>query len=128
MICLAAALILMLVLMPALLKKLRAMKMGQTIYELGPKAHLNKQGTPNMGGILIGGITVLILIVTQLIKWRTQGGPFIEMPLLFVLLLSCGAMAMRRARWSTVITRRRLRRGRKSRQVASSRRRLASPS
>ena len=52
----------MLLFMPRLLPKLRAMKLGQTIYELGPK-HQQKQGTPNMGGILIGACTVLALLL-----------------------------------------------------------------
>ena len=46
----------MLLLMPRLLPRLRALKLGQTIYALGPK-HQQKQGTPNMGGILIGFCT-----------------------------------------------------------------------
>ena len=79
-ICLVSALVLMLLFMPSLLKKLRALKFGQTIYELGPKAHLNKQGTPNMGGLLIGGITLLAAVVTLLIYWGKQGGSFITAP------------------------------------------------
>ena len=59
--------VLMLLLMPKLLPRLRAMKLGQTIYELGPK-HQQKQGTPNMGGILIGGITAAG--PSTLAKWR----------------------------------------------------------
>ncbi len=57
-----AALTGVLLLMPRLLPKLRAMKFGQTIYELGPK-HQQKQGTPNMGGILIGSMTVLVTVI-----------------------------------------------------------------
>ncbi|MBQ7184773.1 MAG: phospho-N-acetylmuramoyl-pentapeptide-transferase [Clostridia bacterium] len=93
-ICLVSALVLMLLFMPSLLKKLRALKFGQTIYDLGPKAHLNKQGTPNMGGLLIGGITLLAAVVTLLIYWGKQGGSFIGMPLLFIVVLSAGAMAI----------------------------------
>ena len=93
-ICLVAALLLMLIFMPALLKKLRALKFGQTIYDLGPKAHLTKQGTPNMGGLLIGGVTLAITIVTQLIAWGKRGGSLIRMPLIFIVLLSAGAMAI----------------------------------
>ncbi len=92
--CLIAAVILMLAFMPTLLKKLRALKMGQTIYDLGPKAHKTKQGTPNMGGILIGGITVLLSIAALLIQYVKHGGSFIQSPLLFFLLLSLGAMAI----------------------------------
>ena len=46
-------------LIPALVK----MKVGQSIKEIGPTWHLNKQGTPTMGGLMfIIGIGVAILI------------------------------------------------------------------
>ncbi len=73
--------------MPYLIKKLKTMQFGQTIYELGPKAHLNKQGTPNMGGILIATAAVLSSLVfsfAQADAWK----------LLPVLLASLGAMAI----------------------------------
>ena len=83
---------LMLALMPVLLPRLRAMKMGQTIYELGPK-HQQKQGTPNMGGILIGGITAVCLIVFCLVRLSGAGLSFSVLaqgllPLLFITLFS----------------------------------------
>lgn len=62
---LAAAM--MLALMPTCIRKLKALKFGQTMYELGPQSHLNKKGTPNMGGIVMGPVTVasaLALFVT----------------------------------------------------------------
>ena len=41
---------------------LHALKAGQTIKEIGPKWHMNKQGTPTMGGIMfIVGILIAIL-------------------------------------------------------------------
>ena len=41
---------------------LHALKAGQTIKEIGPKWHMNKQGTPTMGGIMfIVGIFIAIL-------------------------------------------------------------------
>ena len=58
----ALALAGMLLLMPWLLPRLRALKLGQTIYELGPK-HQQKQGTPNMGGILIALCSVVAMCV-----------------------------------------------------------------
>ncbi|MBQ9197082.1 MAG: phospho-N-acetylmuramoyl-pentapeptide-transferase [Clostridia bacterium] len=54
---LAAAM--MLALMPKCILKLKALKFGQTMYELGPQSHLNKKGTPNMGGIVMGPVTAL---------------------------------------------------------------------
>lgn len=58
---LAAAL--MLVLMPRCIMKLRALKFGQTMYELGPQSHLNKKGTPNMGGIVMGPVTLVCTLL-----------------------------------------------------------------
>lgn len=61
-ICVMAALLalgIMLLVMPKYLPYLKKLKFGQTIYDLGPKAHLAKQGTPNMGGIVIAGATVI---------------------------------------------------------------------
>lgn len=42
-----------LILYPPLIRRLRAMKLGQPIRELGPASHLEKKGTPTMGGIVI---------------------------------------------------------------------------
>lgn len=73
--------------MPSLIKKLRSMQFGQTIYELGPRAHLNKQGTPNMGGILIATAAVVSSLVFSFFQseaWR----------LLPMLLAALGAMAI----------------------------------
>ena len=85
----ALSLGLMLLLMPRLLPKLRALKLGQTIYELGPK-HQQKQGTPNMGGILIGGITAVILFSGIAYCCIRDGLPFfsIDQPLWALLLIS----------------------------------------
>ncbi len=46
---------------------LHRLKFGQTIREIGPKWHKNKQGTPTMGGIMfIIGITAAVLICVPL--------------------------------------------------------------
>lgn len=44
---------------PWLIRKLREFKIGQQIRDDGPKSHLNKAGTPTMGGILIVGAIVI---------------------------------------------------------------------
>ena len=54
-----------------LIPVLRAKKIGQTIYELGPSWHMSKQGVPTMGGI--GFIPPFLLVlaifsVTHLVK------------------------------------------------------------
>ena len=89
------ALAIMLLVMPKFLPYLKKLKFGQTIYELGPQAHKAKQGTPNMGGIVIAGATVLSLLVVTVFAgvkngWDFGFGNFLW-PLLFVVL---GSMAV----------------------------------
>ena len=57
------ALSIMLLVMPKFLPYLKKLKFGQTIYDLGPQAHKAKQGTPNMGGIVIAGATIISLLL-----------------------------------------------------------------
>ena len=51
---------------PIALAWLRRLKFGQTIYDLGPQAHKEKQGTPTMGGVifvvpaLIAGVVMAV--------------------------------------------------------------------
>lgn len=79
--------VIMLVTMPALIRYLKKHQMGQTMYELGPQAHLSKQGTPNMGGVLIGSITVAVSIAFSFL----DHGLWALFPLL---LLAIAAMAI----------------------------------
>ena len=44
---------------PIFIKKLAALSFGQSVRDDGPKAHLKKQGTPTMGGLLIIIATVI---------------------------------------------------------------------
>lgn len=51
---------------------LRKLKIGQIEREDGPQSHLSKQGTPTMGGIILG-ISILILVVFVFISYaRTE--------------------------------------------------------
>lgn len=93
---LAAAM--MLALMPTCVKKLRALKFGQTMYELGPQSHLNKKGTPNMGGVVMGPVTVLsmvLLFATATVRGAADG-PFwsLNNPLWALLFLTLGCMLL----------------------------------
>ncbi len=83
----------MLLLMPKLLPRLRALKLGQTIYELGPK-HQQKQGTPNMGGILIGFCAVFATFFGVLWLCLRDGIPFpsLDNPLWALLFISVFSM------------------------------------
>ncbi len=48
---------------PHFIAWLRKLKLGQTIYELGPESHRKKQGTPIMGGLFIAlGCVVSFLV------------------------------------------------------------------
>ncbi len=67
---LLAAFALLLVLGPRVLPLLRKLKFGQTIYELGPKTHQVKQGTPTMGGLLIGFAAVLAALLLHQGQWH----------------------------------------------------------
>ncbi len=54
-----SALLISLLLGPFMIKILKKYQIGEEIRSFGPKSHLNKKGTPSMGGILIIGSTIL---------------------------------------------------------------------
>ncbi len=60
---LLTALMISLILGPFMIRRLRAMSIGQFIREDGPKSHETKAGTPTMGGLLI---VISILVPTLL--------------------------------------------------------------
>ena len=72
---------------PKFIAWLRKLKLGQTIYELGPQSHQKKQGTPIMGGLIIalGCVVAFIVCGVTLGAWDHM------LALLFVAL---GSMAV----------------------------------
>ena len=72
---------------PHFIAWLRKLKLGQTIYELGPESHRKKQGTPIMGGLFIalGCVAAFIVAGVTLGAWDHM------LALLFV---SIGSMAV----------------------------------
>lgn len=53
---------------------LRRIKYGQTILDIGPKWHKNKQGTPTMGGLMfIAGISIAVLAGFYMLKAGSGG-------------------------------------------------------
>jgi len=56
---------------------LHKLKFDQTILEIGPKWHKNKQGTPTMGGILFIAGTVIAFVAVVVID-KILGGKIIE--------------------------------------------------
>ncbi len=77
------AFILTAVMGPYFIPALHRMKFGQEVRDDGPQAHLKKQGTPTMGGIMF----LLAIVVAVLIHVLRQGG---NPELLLVLLLTAG--------------------------------------
>lgn len=72
----ATALILSLLVGPWLIRRLRALKMGQHIREEGPQHHQAKAGTPTMGGLLI-----LLSILVSTLLWcdLSSGGIWVSL-------------------------------------------------
>jgi len=58
------AVLITLALYPALIRRLQVFKFGQEVRKDGPEAHLAKQGTPTMGGILI-----LVAVALACLLW-----------------------------------------------------------
>jgi phospho-N-acetylmuramoyl-pentapeptide-transferase len=57
------ALILTLFLYPPFIKRLQIFKYGQEVRKDGPEAHLKKQGTPTMGGVLLLGSVFVSTVI-----------------------------------------------------------------
>ena len=59
-----------------LLPILRKLHFGQTILDIGPKWHKNKQGTPTMGGIMfIFGIVLSVVVSFLVMQLGSTGSP-----------------------------------------------------
>src|SRR5450759_2717694 len=68
-----AALLICIFLSPKFIEFLRNREFGQHIREDGPQGHLQKAGTPTMGGVIIFlAITIPFLILTNF-EWRSVG-------------------------------------------------------
>ena len=63
MLSLIVSVIAMLLIGPRVLPILRRLKFGQSIYELGPKSHQVKQGTPTMGGLMFSAVACVAALV-----------------------------------------------------------------
>jgi phospho-N-acetylmuramoyl-pentapeptide-transferase len=74
------ALVISFVVGPALIRKLVAIKMGQTVRDDGPATHLAKAGTPTMGGALI-----LVSIIITTLLWADLRNRFVWVVLLVML-------------------------------------------
>lgn len=73
----ATALVIGLAFGPWVIRRLTAMKIGQAVRTYGPETHLQKNGTPTMGGVLI-----LIAIGISTLLWADWGNRFVWVVLL----------------------------------------------
>lgn len=91
----AASMAVVFLTMPSFLPYLKKLKFGQTIYDKGPQAHLAKQGTPNMGGIVTAGATTLVLTAMTVILGVKGGWGFgLQAALWPLLFITLGCMAL----------------------------------
>ncbi|WP_296509707.1 phospho-N-acetylmuramoyl-pentapeptide-transferase [Rhodoferax sp.] len=65
---------------PAVIRRLRALKIGQPIRGYGMETHLAKSGTPTMGGVLI-----LLCIATATLLWADLSNRFVWIVLIVTL-------------------------------------------
>ncbi len=63
---------------------LRRIKYGQTVRSEGPSAHLKKNGTPTMGGIVITITTIILSLSLFLFNYKVNSLDFKEMLLLYI--------------------------------------------
>jgi phospho-N-acetylmuramoyl-pentapeptide-transferase len=70
---------------PWVIRKLRQMQVGQYIRDDGPQAHLQKAGTPTMGGTLI-----VSAVAISTLLWANLTNPFVWIVLLVT--LGCGTI------------------------------------
>lgn len=75
---------------------LRKLKFGQTILEIGPNWHKDKQGTPTMGGVMIVAGVLLSVAAAYSFSYFTKGDFALEMkePYNLTVLLSGVIMAL----------------------------------
>lgn len=57
---------------PAMIRKLTAYKIGQSVRDDGPQTHLVKAGTPTMGGALI-----LVAMAISTLLWADLRNPYV---------------------------------------------------
>lgn len=60
-----------------IIPKLKSMKLGQTILEIGPRWHKNKEGTPTMGGLAFISASLLVIaaLIIPIIRFTDNGTP-----------------------------------------------------
>lgn len=88
-VCTVLVFVLTVVALRLLIPKLRSMKMGQKILDIGPRWHKSKEGTPTMGGIAFA-VPVTVVIAVALALAPALGIDLPTAPVLLTLLLAVG--------------------------------------
>lgn len=78
------ALLISFIIGPAIIRRLRAHKVGQVIRADGPASHQGKRGTPTMGGLII-----LMATVVPTLLWAQLGNRFVVVAMLSMLWMGC---------------------------------------
>jgi phospho-N-acetylmuramoyl-pentapeptide-transferase len=78
------ALLLAFIVGPAVIRRLRAHKVGQIIRAEGPASHQTKRGTPTMGGLII-----LLATVVPTLLWAPLDNRFVIVAVLSILWMGC---------------------------------------
>src|SRR5688572_29783931 len=78
------ALLLAFVVGPAVIRRLRAHKVGQIVRAEGPASHQSKRGTPTMGGLII-----LLATVLPTLLWARLDNRFVLVAVLSILWMGC---------------------------------------
>ena len=76
-----------------LIPKLRSMKMGQKILDIGPRWHKSKEGTPTMGGIGFA-VPVVVVCAIAMVYIHFSGKSSSLLPLALTLMLAAGNCAI----------------------------------
>ncbi len=87
--CAALVLVLTVATLRLLIPKLRSMKMGQKILDIGPRWHKSKEGTPTMGGLAFA-VPVTVVTAAAIAVAPALGIDIPVAPVLLTLLLAVG--------------------------------------
>ncbi len=74
-----------------LIPKLRSLKMGQKILDIGPRWHKSKEGTPTMGGLAFIAAAICAALLLFVVLWIASGSPLAilrALPFLITLLFA----------------------------------------
>jgi phospho-N-acetylmuramoyl-pentapeptide-transferase len=80
------AIIVEIILYSLFIKVFKKQKIGQSIRKEGPKSHINKKGTPTMGGVIFG----ILILIGYLLSLKLIGEPISIYPTLVIIVTILG--------------------------------------